>query len=348
MSLAILPDKDVKISEDLEKDHMPQAPSEYKEWPEYRDYIRKYRCVICTATEGKDREGNDIEDGQEYVPELVRVSDPHHVTSRGAGGPDAENLAPLCRFHHTELHSLGRITFELKYNFDLKGAANILFNRFVDGFREDEFQSKIRAQHQLILSRMHMAREGYYHLGKMLSEFQSKRYNGKKGWAHLGFENFESYISAPISSGGLGVPVRSAWRYLAYSRGHDKYSVDGASLLHVDMTKAQVILPLLKKAESEEERGEIINAAKNMTTSDLVSWKNNKEGIEDPKNKVHQEISMYLDEIFDTFGIPRPDEESKSSIAWRFYNIAHRNDEFGAPINPTKGKISSTRFASKV
>jgi len=35
-------------------------------------------------------------------------SDPHHIQSRGAGGPDAEfNILYLCRQHHTEVHQIG-------------------------------------------------------------------------------------------------------------------------------------------------------------------------------------------------------------------------------------------------
>lgn len=35
-------------------------------------------------------------------------SDPHHLTSRGASGDDTEdNLLPLCRKHHTEIHQIG-------------------------------------------------------------------------------------------------------------------------------------------------------------------------------------------------------------------------------------------------
>lgn len=37
-------------------------------------------------------------------------SDPHHITSRGAGGGDTgDNVIPLCRKHHTEWHSRGPI-----------------------------------------------------------------------------------------------------------------------------------------------------------------------------------------------------------------------------------------------
>lgn len=59
----------------------------------YRRYIREMRCLICNRLD----------------------TDPHHVRTRGAGGRDEANLVPLCRTHHTELHTIGRLTFEDKY-----------------------------------------------------------------------------------------------------------------------------------------------------------------------------------------------------------------------------------------
>lgn len=47
------------------------------------EMVRSMRCAAC----GK------------------RPSDPHHVTTRGAGGDDTpENLMPLCHQHHVEWH----------------------------------------------------------------------------------------------------------------------------------------------------------------------------------------------------------------------------------------------------
>jgi len=46
----------------------------------------------------------------------ILSSDPAHVRSRGAGGPDeAWNVMPLCRRHHTEQHKIGWCTFAAKY-----------------------------------------------------------------------------------------------------------------------------------------------------------------------------------------------------------------------------------------
>lgn len=43
-------------------------------------------------------------------------SDPSHIRSRGAGGPDTPwNVAPHCRQHHTEWHKMGWGLFCFKY-----------------------------------------------------------------------------------------------------------------------------------------------------------------------------------------------------------------------------------------
>jgi len=37
-----------------------------------------------------------------------RGCDPHHLISRGAGGPDEVwNILPVCRIHHAEIHVVG-------------------------------------------------------------------------------------------------------------------------------------------------------------------------------------------------------------------------------------------------
>ena len=50
------------------------------------EMVRKQRCCACGAW----------------------PSDPHHVTTKGAGGGDTgDNVMPLCRRHHTEWHQRG-------------------------------------------------------------------------------------------------------------------------------------------------------------------------------------------------------------------------------------------------
>lgn len=58
-------------------------------------------------------------------------SDPHHWKTQGAGGSDElENLLPLCREHHVEIHKIGRQTF---YN---KHEDKIVFMRNLYGLPE--------------------------------------------------------------------------------------------------------------------------------------------------------------------------------------------------------------------
>lgn len=43
-------------------------------------------------------------------------SDPAHIKTRGAGGPDTDwNVIPLCRTHHIEQHKIGWCTFLGRY-----------------------------------------------------------------------------------------------------------------------------------------------------------------------------------------------------------------------------------------
>jgi hypothetical protein len=57
-------------------------------------------------------------------------SHPHHVKTRGAGGPDVGNLVPLCPFCHSELHTMGRRSFALMYEIDLAAIARNLGERY--------------------------------------------------------------------------------------------------------------------------------------------------------------------------------------------------------------------------
>jgi hypothetical protein len=51
------------------------------------------------------------------------ISDPAHVIAKNHAG-DAENIVPLCSYHHTrELHVWGRDSFEIYYGIDLKEEA---------------------------------------------------------------------------------------------------------------------------------------------------------------------------------------------------------------------------------
>jgi len=67
-------------------------------WDIYLKFIRQQPCAICSDDTG---------------------SDPHHEVGnkrRGVGFKSHDIRAiPLCRTHHSELHSGGHATFEMKY-----------------------------------------------------------------------------------------------------------------------------------------------------------------------------------------------------------------------------------------
>lgn len=50
----------------------------------------------------------------------LRPADPHHLDSSGTGTKGSDWLTvPLCREHHTELHTIGFKAFESKYGINL-------------------------------------------------------------------------------------------------------------------------------------------------------------------------------------------------------------------------------------
>jgi hypothetical protein len=58
-------------------------------------YVREKPCAVCSRNP---------------------PSDPHHITTRGAGGGDTkENLVALCREHHNEIHNIGQTRFLVRY-----------------------------------------------------------------------------------------------------------------------------------------------------------------------------------------------------------------------------------------
>lgn len=66
----------------------------------YIDWVRLLPCVICLKPE----------------------SDPHHINKKGHGSmakkaSDSRTI-PLCRYHHTKYHQIGRDTFASEYEID--------------------------------------------------------------------------------------------------------------------------------------------------------------------------------------------------------------------------------------
>lgn len=62
--------------------------------------------------------------------------EPHHLKTRGSGGPDYAAV-PMCRRHHTEIHFIGRNAFEAKhYKMDLAQANADYLAAFLRHMRE--------------------------------------------------------------------------------------------------------------------------------------------------------------------------------------------------------------------
>lgn len=63
--------------------------------------VSKIPCLACP--QWPEEQLRDYLDALRSGVKADRISDPHHVTSRGAGGGDtADNVMPLCRLHHDE------------------------------------------------------------------------------------------------------------------------------------------------------------------------------------------------------------------------------------------------------
>ena len=59
------------------------------------DLIRNLACLVCRNS---------------------APNDPHHIKTKGSGGSDSlTNLMPLCRLHHSEIHTMGLTSFAKKY-----------------------------------------------------------------------------------------------------------------------------------------------------------------------------------------------------------------------------------------
>ena len=77
----------------------------------YQDWVRAHPCVI-----GKDCEGR------------IEAA---HVTSRGAGGQDENNLTPMCHRHHAMQHTMGLVSFGERFEVNLRATAERLWAEFV-------------------------------------------------------------------------------------------------------------------------------------------------------------------------------------------------------------------------
>ena len=60
--------------------------------------------------------------------------DPHHVRNHTGMGlrEDDSQTVPLCRKHHSELHSVGKRTFQARYGLDFKWTIERINNEYED------------------------------------------------------------------------------------------------------------------------------------------------------------------------------------------------------------------------
>ena len=77
----------------------------------YREWIRALPCLLLGRT------------GHYRCHGPVQVC---HVKSRGAGGPDRQNVVPMCAGAHGEQHCYGIRSFEQRYGLNLKATARQL------------------------------------------------------------------------------------------------------------------------------------------------------------------------------------------------------------------------------
>ena len=94
--------------------------------PEYLDYIRSLPCTVYTF-------GNRPTDCSGRI-------DPHHYPSKACGGKDRGETTPLCRKHHTEFGVIGRWSWMLKYDMDLRKIGKELAEGLPDLTTEDRLR----------------------------------------------------------------------------------------------------------------------------------------------------------------------------------------------------------------
>ena len=68
-----------------------------------RQLVSRLPCVCCPLPETAREDIQWILENLDIAP---KISDPHHLTSRGAGGGDEpENVISMCRDHHNEVEA---------------------------------------------------------------------------------------------------------------------------------------------------------------------------------------------------------------------------------------------------
>lgn len=94
------------------------------------ELCRRLPCCVCHRIRAAFGYASmwryrDIVEEHRDLGDKVRVSDPHHTVTRGAGGRD-EDCVPLCGHHHTILGVMGVETFEERHGIDLRATARMI------------------------------------------------------------------------------------------------------------------------------------------------------------------------------------------------------------------------------
>jgi hypothetical protein len=77
-----------------------------------------------------------------------------------------------------------------------------------------------------------------------------------------------------------------------------------------------MINPLLEKATTPEEKQEIIKTAQSLSSTDLVSWKNEKLGFSDTRSDAHKRIVDLLFTLLEEHGVNVDEYGPLEACAW--------------------------------
>lgn len=294
----------------------------YKDYTEFREFIRKLKCIAC-----------QIEDSEEKVPSLgtldlmpglENISDPHHIKTVGSGGPDAENLVPLCRKHHSILGNEGSITFQLKRNLDFKEIAIKIFNIFCNSDELKEAPNKAFAYHQRLLALIDNVKQATLHCADSILKFIELNLAGVPAYKWLGFESINQYATTPIDQGGLGLKQRTVHRLLAMSQVKVLTGNDSDLVRDLGTYKSEIVLPIIKNKQTIQERKEICFQIQSMTVADAISWKNNIIGKPDKREKFQRSVELSIRKFLIQRGVSSLLNETEQ-LSWNIVKIAEQS-----------------------
>lgn len=294
---------------------------QYRDWLEYRQWVGMVRCIACQKSGGKDKLGNIVEPVGTYETEIFKVSDAHHVVSRGAGGPDSENVVPLCRFHHGETHKIGKTTFQINYGINFTDFAKFLTEQYIQKIENGGTGPAIaRAMHELLVSRIFFVDKSVRDLSMAIDEAKDKRISGRYIWEWLGFNTIYSWVSSPVSSGGLGIQERSFHRYLIYAKTIKLLGEENIPEGYGHY-RANAIYPLLERQREDPEKvKELFEKSNTMSLPDLIAWRNKELGKTDPREVNFKVIRECISSLLQSLNAEEISDEELDSFIWSIYS----------------------------